>query len=67
MDTDHDQQTHPNLVEVVTLFCDGDISIFHKDVHALTDLVGFGVGAGASSLYASLANQNKITLMIECG
>ena len=65
MDTDHDQQTHPNLVEVVTLVCDGDISILHKDVHALTDLVGFGVGA--SSLYASLANQNKITLMIECG
>ena len=43
MDTDHDQQTHPNLVEVVTLVCDGDISILHKDVHALTDLVGFGV------------------------
>ena len=27
MDTDHDQQTHPNLTEVVTLVCDGDISI----------------------------------------
>ena len=63
MDTDHDQQTHPNLVEVVTFVCDGDISILHKDVHALTDLVGFGVGA--SSLYAPLANQNKITLLIE--
>ena len=27
MDTDHDQQIHPNLTEVVTLVCDGDISI----------------------------------------
>ena len=27
MDTNHDQQTHPNLAEVVTFVCDGDISI----------------------------------------
>ena len=27
METDHDQQTHPNLTEVVTFVCDGDISI----------------------------------------
>ena len=27
MDTDHYQQIHPNLAEVVTVVCDGDISI----------------------------------------
>ena len=39
---------------------------FHKDVHALTDLVSTGVGA--SSLHVSLANhQKQIILMLECG